>query len=155
MSGTVTGPELVPGGLVRPVSLPEVHLSLVFSMLMWLAGLTALYAGDGIMAWIGDPLPVDDPAGVALVMAAEARDVGQVLSARRRARGHDLGVGIGVALGHATLGVVGGVDRRDDIATASVVNLAARLCAEAGDGEVLVDPVRPQPTACRHAGSCP
>lgn len=97
------------------------------------------YAGDGIMAYVGDPLPVADPAGVALRMATEARDVGRVLSARWRDRGDDLGVGIGVALGHATLGVVGGADRRDYTALGSVVNLAARLCGEAADGEVLVD----------------
>lgn len=97
------------------------------------------YAGDGIMAYIGDPLPVTDPAGVALRMATEARDVGRVLSARWRARGHHLGMGIGVALGYATLGVVGNAERRDYTALGSVVNLAARLCSAAGDGEVLVD----------------
>lgn len=97
------------------------------------------YAGDGIMAYVGDPLPVSGPAEVALRMAREARDVGRVLSARWRARGHDLGLGIGVALGYATLGVVGSTERRDYTALGSVVNLAARLCSEAGDGEVLVD----------------
>ncbi len=97
------------------------------------------YAGDGIMAYVGDPLPTPDPAAIALRMAAEVRDTCRVLTSRWRARGDDLGVGIGIAVGHATLGVVGAADRRDYVALGSVVNLAARLCGEAGDDEVLVD----------------
>ncbi len=97
------------------------------------------YAGDGIMAYVGDPLPTPEPAAVALRMAAEVRDVCRVLTVRWRARGDHLGVGVGIALGHATLGVVGATDRRDYVALGSVVNLAARLCGEAGDDEVLVD----------------
>ena len=97
------------------------------------------YAGDGIMAYLGDPLPVADPAGEMLRTAAEVRDALTPLTARWRRQGHDLGVGIGIALGHATLGVVGFDERRSYTPLGSVVNLASRLCAVALDGEVLVD----------------
>ena len=53
-------------------------------------------------------------------------------------RGHDLGFGVGVAQGFATLGRIGFEGRSDYAAIGSVTNLAARLCAAAGPGQVLV-----------------
>jgi DNA-binding response OmpR family regulator len=82
-------------------------------------------AGDGIMVIFNDPLPCDDPAGAALSMAW-------------RKLGHRLGFGVGISLGYATVGMVGFEGRYDYTANGSVVNLAARLCDEAGDGEILL-----------------
>ena len=61
------------------------------------------------------------------------------LAVRWRASGHTLGFGVGIAHGYATLGSIGFEGRSDYSAIGTVVNLAARLCAEAGDGHILVD----------------
>ena len=71
-------------------------------------------------------------------------------------RGFDLQVGFGVAQGHATLGRIGFEGRSDYAAIGSVTNLAARLCGEAGPGQILIsqrvyaateDIVTPTPSA--------
>lgn len=97
------------------------------------------YVGDGVMAFLGDPLPASDLPGTCLRMAGEARDALARLEARWRRRGQDVGFGIGVALGHATLGVVGFEGRSGYAPLGTVVNLAARLCDAATNGTVLVD----------------
>ncbi len=97
------------------------------------------FAGDGIMAYFGDPVPHHDPAGTAVRMAIELRGpMGEVSSAWRR-RGFDLGCGIGIAYGYATIGPVGFEERTDYTALGPTVNLASRLCSLAADGEVLID----------------
>jgi len=55
----------------------------------------------------------------------------------RRQR-HDLGFGVGIAQGYATLGQIGFAERMDYTAVGTVTNLAARLCAEAKDGQILL-----------------
>ena len=54
------------------------------------------------------------------------------------ARGHEIGFGVGIAQGYATLGRIGFAERSDYTAIGTVTNLAARLCDEAGDGQILV-----------------
>ena len=96
------------------------------------------FTGDGLMVFFNDPLPCDDPAGRAVAMAvAMQRTVGQLADGWAR-RGHELGLGIGVAQGYATLGRIGFEGRFDYAAIGSVTNLAARLCAAAGSGQTLV-----------------
>ena len=62
------------------------------------------------------------------------------LAEKWRRYGHELGFGIGIASGHATLGNVGYEGRFHYSATGTVVNLGSRLCAHATDGQILVDP---------------
>src|SRR6201993_374986 len=96
------------------------------------------FSGDGLMVYFNDPLPCPDPAERAVRMAVEMRAaVGELRSEWRR-RGHELGFGIGVAQGYATLGRIGFEDRVDYTAIGTVTNLAARLCGEAQDGQILV-----------------
>jgi DNA-binding response OmpR family regulator len=95
-------------------------------------------AGDGIMVIFNDPLSCDDPAGAALSMALSMRARMDELGAEWRKLGHRLGFGVGISLGYATVGMVGFEGRYDYTANGSVVNLAARLCDEAGDGEILL-----------------
>lgn len=95
--------------------------------------------GDGIFAYLGDPVPRADAACAAVVMA---RDVATVLDGkvdRWRADEHELGYGIGLSYGSATLGVIGFEGLYDYTAVGAVVNLAARLCADAQHGEIVVD----------------
>jgi class 3 adenylate cyclase/predicted component of type VI protein secretion system len=96
------------------------------------------YAGDGIMVFFNDPLPTPDPAKRAIEMAVAMRAaVQRVLNAWRR-HGHDIGFGLGISQGYATLGQIGFAERMDYTAIGTVTNLAARLCGEAKDGQILV-----------------
>jgi class 3 adenylate cyclase len=96
------------------------------------------FSGDGLMVYFNDPLPCPDPAERAVRMAVEMRAaVGELMLAWRR-RGFDLGFGIGVAQGYATLGRIGFEERVDYTAIGTVTNLAARLCSEARDGQILI-----------------
>jgi adenylate cyclase len=97
------------------------------------------FAGDGLMVWFNDPLPCPDPSARAARMAVKMREGIAALSSVWRARGHELGFGVGIAQGYATLGRIGFEGRFDYAAVGTVVNLAARLCSEAADGQVLVD----------------
>jgi class 3 adenylate cyclase len=96
------------------------------------------FSGDGLMVYFNDPLPCPDPAERAVRMATEMRAaVGELMSGWRR-RGFELGFGIGVAQGYATLGRIGFEERVDYTAIGTVTNLAARLCGEARDGQILL-----------------
>lgn len=97
------------------------------------------FAGDGILIFFNDPLPIDDPCGRAARMALAMQEAFAPLAQRWGKLGHDLGLGIGIARGYATLGAVGYEGRFDYSAIGSVVNLSARLCGEARGGHVLVD----------------
>ncbi len=97
------------------------------------------FAGDGVMVYFNDPLPCPDPAARAVRMGVALRDAMEGLKANWRKRGWTLGVGISVAMGYATLGVIGFEGRRDYHPVGTIVNIGARLCAEAADGQVLVN----------------
>jgi class 3 adenylate cyclase len=97
------------------------------------------FAGDGVMAYFNDPVPCDDPAGRALDMATSLRLPMSDLGERWSRRGFNIGYGVGIAYGYATLGTIGFEERSDYTPLGSVVNLASRLCDEAGNGEILLD----------------
>lgn len=94
-------------------------------------------AGDGLMVVLNDPLPVEAPAEKAVALALELRAALGRACEGWRALGHDLGVGMGLSLGYATLGLIGSESRYDYTAVGTVVNVAARLCDEAADGQIL------------------
>jgi adenylate cyclase len=96
------------------------------------------FSGDGLMVFFNDPLPCPDPAERAVAMALAMREAAAALVAGWRRRGFDLGLGIGIAQGYATLGRIGFAERMDYTAIGTVTNLAARLCAAAGHGQILV-----------------
>jgi GAF domain-containing protein len=96
------------------------------------------YAGDGIMVFFNDPLPTPDPARRAIDMAVAMRRAAQDLLRSWRRHGHEIGFGVGISQGYATLGQIGFAERMDYTAIGTVTNLAARLCAEAKDGQILV-----------------
>jgi adenylate cyclase len=103
-------------------------------------GTVGHFAGDGIMVYFNDPLPCDDPAGRGARMAVAMRDAVARLQVGWRSEGHEIGFGVGIAQGYATLGEIGFADRIDYTAIGTVCNLAARLCAEAKDGQILISP---------------
>lgn len=96
-------------------------------------------AGDGLMVIFNDPLPCDDPVMKAVKLANEMKSTFAEVQEYWRQRGHNLGFGIGIAYGYATLGLIGSEGRYDYTAIGNAVNVAARLCDRAEDGEVLVD----------------
>ena len=96
------------------------------------------FTGDGLMVFFNDPVPCDDPAERAVTMAVAMRERVAELAAGWSRQGHDLGFGIGIAQGFATLGRIGFDGRFDYAAIGSVTNLAARLCSVAGPGQILV-----------------
>jgi adenylate cyclase len=97
------------------------------------------FTGDGIMIFFNDPVAVDNPAEKAVRMALSMRDTASELGAGWERRGFDLGLGIGIAQGYATIGAIGFEQRIDYGAIGVVTNLAARLCAEAAAGEILCE----------------
>jgi adenylate cyclase len=97
------------------------------------------FLGDGMMVLFNDPLPCPDAPQRAARMAIEMRDSVAALAPAWRRKGHVLGFGIGLAQGYATMGTIGFGDRFEYTAIGAVVNLAARLCADAGDGQILTN----------------
>ena len=96
------------------------------------------FSGDGIMVFFNDPVPCPDPAERAVKMAMAMREAASKLVASWRQHGCDLGFGVGIAQGYATLGQIGFAERSGYTALGTVCNLSARLCAEAKDGQILI-----------------
>ena len=104
------------------------------------SGTLERYAGDGVMVVFNDPVPVDNPALRAVQMALETREAMGALTEKWRELGHDVGFGIGIAHGYATLGTIGFEGRFDYAAIGTVSNVASRLCDEAKPGQILISP---------------
>jgi class 3 adenylate cyclase len=98
------------------------------------------FAGDGLMVFFNDPPACPDAPERAVRMALDMRDRVDALAASWRRHGHDLGFGVGIAQGYATLGRVGFEGRWDYAAIGTVTNVAARLCAAAAPRQILISP---------------
>jgi class 3 adenylate cyclase/CheY-like chemotaxis protein len=96
------------------------------------------FIGDGLMVFFNDPLPCPDPAHRAVRLAVAMREAVRAISDRWQRHGQPIGFGVGIAQGYATLGQIGFEGRSDYSAIGPTPNLAARLCGEAADGEILV-----------------
>ena len=97
-------------------------------------GTVERFAGDGLLVLFNDPLPCPAFSVRAVQMALEMRAEVAGLAADWRARAHELGFGMGIANGYATLGCIGFKGRLQYSATGTVANLASRLCDHALDG---------------------
>jgi len=98
------------------------------------------FAGDGVMAIFNDPVRVENPALQAVRMALDTRLAMATMIERWRRLGHEIGFGIGIADGYATLGTIGFEGRFDYAAIGTVSNVASRLCDEALPGQILISP---------------
>jgi class 3 adenylate cyclase len=96
------------------------------------------FAGDGMMIFFNDPMPIANPAEQAVRMTLAMRDRVKELTVKWRKLGYDLDFGVGIAQGYATIGAIGFEGRWEYGAIGTVPNLAARLCGEAKPGEILV-----------------
>ena len=119
--------------------LREYHEAIGASIIKY-SGTLERYAGDGVMVVFNDPVPVDNPALQAVLMAIEMRDAIGALTETWRRWGHEIGFGIGIAHGFATLGTIGFEGRFDYAAIGTVSNVASRLCDEAKPGQILISP---------------
>jgi adenylate cyclase len=104
------------------------------------SGTLERYAGDGVMVIFNDPVPVENPALQAVLMALDMRTAIGGMIEKWRDLGHELGFGIGIAHGFATLGTIGFEGRFDYAAIGTVSNVASRLCDEAKPGQILISP---------------
>jgi GAF domain-containing protein len=104
------------------------------------SGTLERYAGDGVMVVFNDPVPVENPALQAVLMALEMREAIGALTETWRRWGHEIGFGIGISHGFATLGTIGFEGRFDYAAIGTVSNVASRLCDEAKPGQILISP---------------
>jgi class 3 adenylate cyclase/putative methionine-R-sulfoxide reductase with GAF domain len=96
------------------------------------------FAGDGVMVIFNDPVPAENPALQAVLMALDMRAAIGAMIEKWRDLGHDLGFGIGIEHGFATLGTIGFEGRFDYAAIGTVSNVASRLCDEAKPGQILI-----------------
>jgi adenylate cyclase len=97
------------------------------------------FVGDGVLILFNDPIPCSNPPECAVRMSVEMQVAVASLTAKWRTLGYELGFGIGITHGYATMGRIGFEGRFDYSAIGSVVNLAARLCGEAKDRQILID----------------
>jgi len=95
--------------------------------------------GDGLMVIFNDPLPCEEPVRRAIELAFAMHEGIGKLAEYWAKFGYELGFGVGIASGYATLGIVGSDSRSDYTAIGNVINLASRLCDEAKDGEILIN----------------
>ena len=101
-------------------------------------GVIEQFAGDSILVFLNDPIPVENHPEQGVQMALAMREEGKRLRDRWAKQGFNLGSGIGIASGYATLGVIGVEGRKEYSAIGNVVNLAARLCSTAQNGQILI-----------------
>ncbi len=101
-------------------------------------GTIAQFTGDGMLVFFNDPITCAEPAWQAVHLGVMMRDRTGELSQQWRRRGHELELGIGIAVGFATCGEIGFDGRTEYTAIGTVVNLAARICGVAPGGQILV-----------------
>jgi adenylate cyclase len=120
--------------------LQEYYEALGIIITRYEATLTCFMA-DGLMLLLNAPVPCPEPAVRGMRMALDMQASVQAMIAGWRRRGHTIGFGVGLAKGPATVGRIGYEGRSDYTAIGNVVNLAARLCGTAEDGQILIDAV--------------
>ena len=125
---------------------PEEVMDLLQSYHERVGGLVAAHggtigyrAGDGLMIFFNDPLPCDAPVLRATQLAISIEQTFAEIQKDWEKLGYRLDIGIGIAAGYATLGMIGTERRVDYTAIGNVVNVAARLCEMAGEGRILIN----------------
>ncbi|MGZ8489166.1 MAG: adenylate/guanylate cyclase domain-containing protein [Candidatus Binatia bacterium] len=107
-------------------------------LIMQHEGTLECFIGDGMMVIFNDPVPVPNPQERAVRMALGMRGRFEELSRAWSKLGYDIGMGVGIAQGYATIGAIGFEGRWDYGSIGTVCNLASRLCGEAKPGQILL-----------------
>ncbi len=100
-------------------------------------GTVERFAGDGMVIFFNAPLEIEKPEAAAVRAALEMQGRFALLREKWRRQGHDLGLGIGLSSGYATIGALGFSGRWQYAAIGTVTNLSARLCGDASHGQIL------------------
>ncbi len=95
------------------------------------------FAGDSMLIFFNAPLEIAEPEKQAIQTALEMRSSFESLRSKWSKQGHELGLGIGIADGYATIGAIGFLGRSQYAAIGAVTNLASRLCSGSQHGEIL------------------
>jgi class 3 adenylate cyclase/putative methionine-R-sulfoxide reductase with GAF domain len=122
------------------ISLLRDYHAAIGEIIIKYSGTLEHYAGDGVMVFFNDPIPVENPALQAVRTALDMRTAIGALTEKWRRLGHEIGFGVGIAHGFATLGTIGFEGRFDYAAIGTVSNVASRLCDEAKPGQILISP---------------
>jgi class 3 adenylate cyclase/putative methionine-R-sulfoxide reductase with GAF domain len=122
------------------MALLSAYHAVIGQIIIKYGGTLERFAGDGVMVIFNDPVPVENPALQAVLMALDMRAAIGGMIEKWRDLGHDLGFGIGIEHGFATLGTIGFEGRFDYAAIGTVSNVASRLCDEAKPGQILISP---------------
>lgn len=133
---TALSEEIEPEELI---SMLEDYHTMLGSLVERHGGTVGYLAGDGAMVFFNDPIPCEQPVLNAVKLAIDLRRAFDDIRRPWIKRGEVIGLGIAIASGYATLGLVGFKSRSDYTAIGSVVNIAARLCDTAADGEILLN----------------
>jgi class 3 adenylate cyclase len=120
------------------IAILQSYHNIVGSLVGEHSGTIGYRAGDGLMAFFNDPVPCEEPVLDAVRLALDIRAAFEELRAPWSKRGHAIGLGLGIASGYATLGLVGFKGRADYTAIGGAVNIASRLCDKATDGQILI-----------------
>lgn len=116
----------------------EQYYATLWRLISKFEGTLQQFTGDGLIVFFNDPMPCTDPAARAIRMAVAMRQEVRELGQTWQKLGYELDFGIGIAAGYATLGKIGFEGQFNYSAVGSVTNLAARLCAEAKGGQILI-----------------
>ena len=98
------------------------------------------FAGDGMMVFFNDPVPQPDHVSRAVRMAVAMREMFEGLASKWARLGFELGLGVGIATGYATLGRIGFEGRYDYGMVGAAVIVAARLSSAAEANQILLNP---------------
>jgi class 3 adenylate cyclase len=120
------------------IALLQIYHDRVGALVMQRQGTIGYRSGDGLMVFFNDPIVCDEPVLDAVRLALDIQAAFADLRERWTKRGHPIGLGIGIASGYATLGLIGFRGRADYTAIGGVVNIASRLCDRAADGQILL-----------------
>jgi class 3 adenylate cyclase len=120
------------------IAILQAYHETVGSLVIAHQGTIGYRAGDGLMVFFNDPIPCEQPVLDAVRLALEIRAAFKRIREPWRKLGHPIGLGLGIASGYATLGLVGFQGRTDYTAIGGAVNIAARLCDKAVDGQILL-----------------
>jgi class 3 adenylate cyclase len=96
------------------------------------------FEGDGMMVFFNDPIEMPDHELRAVRMAIAMRARFGIVSAAWKKKGYELGFGVGISVGYATLGRIGYAGRYDYAAIGNVTIVAARLSGKAEAGQILI-----------------
>jgi class 3 adenylate cyclase len=94
--------------------------------------------GDGLLVFFGDPIPMEDHAERAVMMAVDMQKKAVQLKEEWLQYGHEFGIGIGINTGYVTVGNIGSNIHRDYTVIGNQVNVASRLESLAKAGQILI-----------------